>query len=300
MMNKKNIITLNTFLLIVGLLSTNLVAQKVYVEVSGQYGAPILGDLQVQETNIYYHRNEPIEEIIEERRFSIGQGIQANVALGVTLTDYMSVKLKASYFRGRSIEDFHHNTHRIDINTNRFSATRVTLSGKGSYMGLSPMLMIHSPSAADIGSVRLSMGMGITFALPSFHQSDSIVFHDGQFQYWERDYASHLVIGAVGEVGLLYKYSERISVKAALQATILNFTPRSSKVTVLELNGESSIRLLNTRYRETEYGDHTKTYYIGSDNELIEIINEDEPKKSASFIVPLSNLAFEIGAIYSF
>jgi hypothetical protein len=293
MLNHKRRLALICFLLVVVLMPSNeLFGQKFYSELGFQYGIPILGDQKEAGISIVYNGIDAVERT-DEGDFSVGQGFQLNVGLGYFLSEKVSLKLRGSYFSGRSPSGF---TFEEIGNPQLGYDINVTYSGSGSYLGLSPMLMIHAPTANQ--KIDLTIGIGALFGMANFTQVREVEL-TGQEQYFKLIFEGDWSVGALGEVSMSYHLTENISIKAALNATILNFVPKTSEVVEFEVDGERSMRFLTEYDKNTIYGSRVQNYRI-LDGQLEEATLDENPRLAPSFVVPFSNISLELGVAYGF
>jgi hypothetical protein len=292
MLNHKRRLALICFLLVVVLMPSNeLFGQKFYSELGFQYGIPILGDQKAMDVSVIYNGIDAVERTTEGD-FTLGQGYQLNVGLGYFLSEKVSLKLKGSYFNGKAPNGFIlkdvGNPNGVDI--------EYRLSGSGNYLGLSPMLMLHAPTSNS--KIDLTIGIGGVFGLSNYTQIEDIIIND-QVQYWEKVFEEGWSTGAVGEVSMSYHLNDNLSIKAALNVTIMNFRPKTAEVVTFELNGDSSMRFLTERDKNTIYGSRVENYRI-LDGELEKTIVDENPRLAPSFAVPFSNVGLELGVAYGF
>ena len=291
----KNIYLLTLSLLFICSFSSKTFSQTFFIEAGAQYGTPILGENKAISTLYRFSiiNDFNIVRETEDGIFSVGEGFQGNLTLGVTLNENIFFSLKSAYFQSKKVL--------AHTRTDRYVAGDFiqTSESKSSAITFSPMLNYQTNSEKKL---NVFMGMGLIVALPKYEQIEQSSFLDDLWHY-TYEYNNDVTFGLENQLGVLYQITPKLDFKASLNIRVLKFYPKSASLTTAEFNGDDVLETLTTYEKEQEFGNDF-SYYDQFEHEnvlyLLPIIDENISEKRELFAVPISTIAFDLGVRYSF
>lgn len=271
---------------------TTSFGQTFSVELSGQYGKAILGHVETQNEILRYSVSSGGQVIFEREDgiFTLGDGFQGNLTLAAKISDNLSFRLKSSYFINTSKPT---SDYKI-VYAAGDEITNVVSSGNA--LLFAPMLTFQTDNDK---ALRPYMSIGIVGGVVNYKQVETTTF-TGNVSIKEKEFSTPFSVGLAGQFGVSYSLNENLAIRGGLDFRVINFHPTSSSVVSYTENDENKLTQLTTYEKEIEYGNQYLYYTIDDDGHLVFEPNDDKPRESPSFPVPLSNVSLEIGVQYIF
>lgn len=302
---KKNGIKI-VILVLVGLFSQQLEAQKLYFKVNTGYNLSVGKSFEpFTDSRSIRNGDAEISSSSVVKGASLGKGLDFGFTAGYKFNENMSFELGVSYLLGGKINTENYSeSNYSNGNDDYFNIYESKTEFKANMLKINPSVCFN----LGIGKIDPYLRVGVLIGVGKVFYSDEDFnsrledIFDGssnstQIQQSssirEHEFNGGVAFGYNAGLGVIYQLNDNLSLFGELNFTSISYSPTKGEMTRYEVDGEDRLSELSTSRKEIEFEDEF------SQNSL-EAEDEDQAGKSLKVSFPFSTIGLNVGVVFAF
>lgn len=258
---------MSSLIIVISLFSSNLFAQKTYVDFHAGYGLGINAQ-NLNYFDFYNITESPNATTYEQVDVSLGKGLNLGGSFGYMFNEQMGLELGVSYLFGDASKAKH---------TEVDGATEYTLSSR--MLRFNPSFVIASNFEKINPYAKFGFIMGFGSVMYETVDNDN-----GDIEVEKLKLNGGMALGLTSALGLRYNLNDKMAVYGEFNMINLSYAPTTGEVTEATSNGVNELPDMTTREKEIEFVDS----YTGDSPDA-------QPRKELKQSLPFGSFGLNIG-----